>query len=185
MNFSEDADSLSHAGGTVAPRYFCERSGLCLIEGCLHASPRLAPLVGGDSCPGWLKQRIRSVFSELDTQAVNAAPIYRRALGWTKELQPEDSERLRVAASIAIDDPKIDALLAHARPGLNALRDAAVIRRCDWGVEPISADHVGKGRLDVFCIQLVRVACLSARVHAALKSFRAALDDVFAGDAAH
>jgi hypothetical protein len=131
--------------------------------------------------PGWFGQGIPLFFSGLDGQEANAAAIYRTAFGWTKGLGPDDSERLRKAATITIDDPKIDALVRQARPVLNALREAAVLRRCEWGIEPISADDLGKGHLDVFSIRLVSVACLSARRHAAAQLSREALDDVFAG----
>jgi hypothetical protein len=131
--------------------------------------------------PGWFKERIPFIHSGVDRQEANAAAIYRGAFGWTIGLPPEDSERLRKAATIAIDDPNIDALVKRASPAPNALREAAVLRRCDWGIEPISADHIGKGHLDVLCIQLVRATCLSARRHAGAQRFREALDDVFAG----
>jgi hypothetical protein len=134
------------------------------------------------SLPGWLKQGIPRVLSGVDSHhEANAAAIYRTAFDWTKGLGPEDSERLRKAAAIAIDDPKIDALVRQAQPVLNALTEAAALRQCDWAIEPILAEDLGKGHLDAFSIQLVSIACLSARRHAAAQRFREALDDVFAG----
>ncbi len=131
--------------------------------------------------PCWLRRGMPRLFSGADSQEADAAAIYRSAFGWTKGLRPEDSERIRHAATIAIDDPKIDALVRKARPVLKALRDAAAIQRCDWGIEPASADDLAKGHLDASGVQLVRVACLSARRHAAAQRFQEALDDVFAG----
>ncbi len=131
--------------------------------------------------PGWLKPRIPRFFFGVDSHEADAAVIYRRAFGWAKGLRPEDSERLRKAATIAIDDPRFDALIRQALPALRALREAASLRRCDWGLEPIAVDDLGKGHLDASNIQLVSVACLSARRHAAGQRFREALDDVFAG----
>ena len=120
-----------------------------LLKGCPHASPRPAPLVDGDTAAGLAQERGAATIPGVDSQEADAAAIYRTVFGWTKGLRPEDSERLRKAATIAIDDPKIDALIRQARPALKALREAAAIRRCDWGIEPISADDLGKGHLDV------------------------------------
>jgi hypothetical protein len=133
------------------------------------------------SLPDWLRHMLRRPFSGADSNLADAAAIYRSAFGWTKGLRPEDSERLRKAATIAVHGPSIDALIRHARPALKSLRKAAAMRQCDWGVEPMSANDLGKGRLDVSGMQLIRVACLSARRHSAKQRFRAALDDVFAG----
>jgi hypothetical protein len=94
--------------------------------------------------PGWLRHMLRRPFSGADSQEADAAAIYRSAFGWTKGLRPEESDRLRNAATIAVDGPHIDALIRHGGSALKSLRTAAM-RQCDWGVEPISADDLGKG----------------------------------------
>jgi hypothetical protein len=131
--------------------------------------------------PAWLRHGMPRLFSGADSQEADAAALYRSAFGWTKGLRPEDSDRLRNAANIGVDGPDIDTLIRHARSALKSLREAAAMRQCDWGVEPISADDLGKGHLDASGVQLIRVACLSARRHAAKQRFREALDDVFVG----
>ena len=131
--------------------------------------------------PGWLRHGMPRLFLGADSQETDAAARYRSAFGWTKGLRPEDSDRLRNAATIAVDGPDIDALIRHARSALKSLHKAAEMRQCDWGVEPMSANDLGKGHLDASGIQLIYVACLSARRHAAKQRFHEALDDVFAG----
>jgi hypothetical protein len=131
--------------------------------------------------PAWLRHGMPRLFSGADSQEADASVLYRNAFGWTKGLRPEDPDRLRNAATIGVDVPDIDALIRHARSALISLRKAAAMRQYDWGVEPMSANDLGKGRLDVSGMQLIRVACLSARRHAAKQRFDEALDDVFAG----
>ena len=87
--------------------------------------------------PGWLRHGMPRLFSRADSQETDAAALYRSAFGWTKGLRSEVSDRLRNAATIAVDGPDIDALIRHARSALKSLRKAAVMRQCDWGVEPI------------------------------------------------
>ena len=115
------------------------------------------------------------------TEGPNAADVYRKAFGWSEGLGPEDSERLRKAATIAIDDPHVFALIQQAHPVLEAIREAAAIDRCRWGTETVTSDDLGKGHLNVSNIKVIRVACLSARRHAKSGHDREALDDVFAG----
>ena len=106
--------------------------------------------------PGRLRHGMPRLFSRADSQETDAAALYRSAFGWTKGLRPVDSDRLRNAATIAVDGPDIDALIRHARSALKSLHKAAAMRRCDWGVEPMSANDLGKGRLDVSGVQLIR-----------------------------
>jgi hypothetical protein len=130
---------------------------------------------------GWLRPWVLPAFGGAATERPNAANVYRKAFGWAEGLRPEDSERLRKAATIAIDDPHIDALIEQARPALEAIRAAAAIDQCRWGNETVTIDDLGKGRLNVSNIKVIQVACLSARRHAKLGRGRDALDDVFAG----
>ena len=130
---------------------------------------------------GWLRPWMPRAFGGAASEGPNAAAIYRRAFGWAEGLRPEDSERLREAATIALDDRHIDALIQQAGPALEAIREAAAIGRCHWGIETVSCDDLGKGRLNVANVNVIRVACLSARRHAESGQGREALDDVFAG----
>jgi hypothetical protein len=115
------------------------------------------------------------------TQALNAADVYRKAFEWSERLQAEQRERLRNAATIAIDDRQVRTMIQRARPALEAMREAAAIDACRWGTEPIAIDDLGKGHLNAANLNVIRVACLSARRHAKLGQGREALDDVFAG----
>jgi hypothetical protein len=128
----------------------------------------------------WLKSWVPPASGSAATEGTNAADLYRRAFGWSEGLGPEDSERLRKAATIALDDPRVLGLIRRADPALEALREAATIDRCRWGTEAVSSDDLGKGHLDVSNLNVIHVACLSARRHARSGRGRKALDDVFA-----
>jgi hypothetical protein len=128
----------------------------------------------------WLKSWVPPASGSAATEGTNAADLYRRTFGWSEGLGPEDSERLRKAATIAIDDPRVLGLIRRADPALEALREAATIDRCRWGTEAVSSDDLGKGHLDVSNLNVIHVACLSARRHARSGRGRKALDDVFA-----
>lgn len=130
---------------------------------------------------GRFRSWIPSAFGGGAVPGPDASTIYRRVFGWSDGLPPEDSQRLLKAASIAIDDPAVDALIDRAGPALAAIREAAAIDRCDWGVEILSGSDLGKGHLDISTVHVIRAACLSARRHARRGRGRAALDDVFAG----
>jgi hypothetical protein len=131
---------------------------------------------------GWLRPWMPlAAFSGHVSQESNAATIYQEAFGWARTLTPEDTKRLCMVATIALDDRRLDGLIQHAGPALKAIRKAAGICRCDWETEILSCDDLVEGRLSVSSVNVIRVACLSARRHAELGQGRKALDDVFAG----
>ncbi len=113
-------------------------------------------------------------------RVVDAAAVYRRGFAWSRGLAPRIAGLLIDFSSVAIDDPEVDDLIRGARPALEAIREAASIDRCDWGPEILTPDDLGKDRLDIAHINLVRVACLSARRLARLGRGREALGDLFA-----
>ncbi len=131
---------------------------------------------------GWLRPWMPlAAFSGDVSQEFNAATIYQEAFGWAQTLTPEDTKRLCTVATIALDDHGLDGLIQQAEPALEAIRRAAGICRCDWGMEILSCDDMVKGRLSVSSVNVIRVACLSARRHAELGQGHKALDDIFAG----
>jgi hypothetical protein len=131
---------------------------------------------------GWLRPWVPAALRGAVSEEPNAAAIYRTAFGWLKGLRREDRDRLHSAATMALDDPQIDALLQLGRPALEAIHEGAAVPQCHWGTEILTCDDLGKDRLDVVAtLPLIRVACLSARRHAASGRGREALDDVFAG----
>lgn len=130
---------------------------------------------------GWLRPWVLPAFGAAAAEGPNAADIYCKAFDWAEGLRPEEKERLRNAATLAIDDRRVDASIQQAGPVLEAIRKAATIRRCDWGTETVTSDDLCKGHLDGFHINFIRIACLSARRHARAGRGRDALDDVFAG----
>jgi hypothetical protein len=129
----------------------------------------------------WLRPCVPPVFGGPAVDGANAADVYRKAFGWAEGLGPEESQWLRKAAAVAIDDRHVDALIQEARPVLEAIREAAAIDQCRWGSETVTNDDLGKGHLNVSNISVIRVACLSARRHAKSGQDRDALDDAFAG----
>jgi hypothetical protein len=130
---------------------------------------------------GWLRPLVPTAFGGAPTEGPNAAVVYRKAFGWAEGLGPEDSERLRKPATIAIDDQHVAALIQQARPALEAIREAAAIGQCRWGTVTVTSDDLGKGHLNASNLNVIRVACLSVRRHAKSGKGRDALDDVFAG----
>ncbi len=130
---------------------------------------------------GWLRPWMSRVFDGAAFEGPNAAAIYRRAFDWSAALRPGDSELLRQGTAAAIDDPRVDDLIRQGRFALEAIREAASIGRCRWDGESTSLDDLGKGHLNVSHVDVIRVACLSARRHAKSGRGRDALDDVFAG----
>jgi hypothetical protein len=129
----------------------------------------------------WLRPWVPPEFGFPAADGANAADVYRKAFGWAESLAPEESEWLRKAATAAIDDQHVDALIQQARPVLEAIREAAAIDQCRWGIETVTNDDLGKGHLNVSNLNVIRVACLSARRHAKSGQDRDALDDAFAG----
>src|SRR5262249_14489766 len=95
-------------------------------------------------------------------------------------LRPEESEQLRKAETIAIDDPRVGAIIQQARTALTAIHEAAALEQCLWGIDTVTIDDLGKGHLNASNLNVIRVVCLSARRHAKLGRGRDALDDVFA-----
>jgi hypothetical protein len=130
---------------------------------------------------GWLKRWVPRTFGGAATEGPDAADVYRRAFDWAESLRPEESEWLRKAATIATDDRQVGALIQQARPALAAIREAAALDRCRWGTETITSDDLGKGHLNASNLNVIRLACLSARRHAKSGQDRDALNDVFAG----
>jgi hypothetical protein len=114
-------------------------------------------------------------------QGPNAAALYRKAFVWAAGLPSDGRERLRYIATRALDDPALDRMLHDAGPVLEALREAAVIRRCEWKHEIVSVDDLNTDQVKVFNLDIIRLACLSARRRAGEHRFREALDDAFAG----
>jgi hypothetical protein len=131
---------------------------------------------------GWLRPWMpRTAFDGTMSQEINAAAIYRRAFGWAEGLPPEDAERLYKITAMALDDPCIDRLIQQASLALEAIREAAAIGRCHWEIEALSCDDLGKDRFSFFTVNIIRIACLSARRHAGSGQSPEALDDLFAG----
>jgi hypothetical protein len=129
---------------------------------------------------GWLRPWLPPAFGCVTVDGSNAAAVYQRAFDWAKALPPGSSQRLREALNRAIDDRRLDGLIRDARPALAAIREAETILDCDWGPEIVSPSDLLKGRLDAVNLNVVRVACLSARRHARSGWGREALDEVFA-----
>ena len=115
------------------------------------------------------------------TEGSDAAVVYRQAFVWAKGLGTEETELLRRAASIALDDRPVLDLIHQARPALKAIREAAAIDQCRWGSQIVEIDDLGKDYLDVSNINIIRVACLSARRLSRSGQSREALDNLFAG----
>ncbi|WP_435008363.1 hypothetical protein P12x_005591 [Tundrisphaera lichenicola] len=124
---------------------------------------------------------LRPSFGQATISEPNAAVVYRKVFGWGGSLSEEDWDRLRKAATINVDDRAIEDLIRKARPILEAIREAATIEHCDWGIETVSPDDIGKGHLDPSNINVIRLAYLSSRRLARLGRGREALDDIFAG----
>jgi hypothetical protein len=129
----------------------------------------------------WLRPWAQSVFDAAATEVPNAADLYRKAFGWAEGLRPEESERLREAAKISIDDQRVCAMIQQVRPVLKAVRQAAALDQCRWGTGTVTSDDLGKGHLNVSNLNVIRAACLSARWHARAGNCRDALNDAFAG----
>ena len=129
----------------------------------------------------WLRPWVPSAFGGAATEGPNAADLYRKAFAWAEGLRPEQSERIREAATIAIDDKHVATIMQQARPVLKAIREAVAIDQCRWGTETVTSDDLGKGHLNVSNLNIIRVACLSARRHAKSGKCRNALNDAFAG----
>ena len=130
---------------------------------------------------GWLRPWTPLVFGGAAVQTPNAATIYRRVFDWMKLLDTMDRDQLRNAATIPVDDQRIRSVLDQAARVLKALREAAKTDRCDWGIETFSNKDLVQGPLDATNLNLVRLACLSARRYAKMGQGEEALDDVFAG----
>ena len=112
---------------------------------------------------------------------VNAATVYRAAFAWAQSLQSEDHARLRVYATVSLDDRDVRELLKRSGPALRALRQGADLAECRWEVEALSSADLTKEHLNVHGNSAIRAACLSARVHAREGREREALEDLFAG----
>ncbi len=129
----------------------------------------------------WLRPWLLAAFRGTASDGPNAADLYRKAFDWAEGLRPEWREQLRGAATIAIEDQNVVAIIQQARPVLRAIRAAAAIDQCRWGTETVVSDDLGKGHLNVLNLNVIHVACLSARRHARSGKCRDALDDAFAG----
>jgi hypothetical protein len=129
----------------------------------------------------WLRTWLPSAIGDAATSCLNAADLYRGAFDWAEGLVPEQSKQLREAATIAIDERWVGAMLKQARPAVKALREAAAIDQFRWGPETVTSEDLGKGHLNVCNLNVIHVACLSARRHAKSGKWRDALDDGFAG----
>jgi hypothetical protein len=129
----------------------------------------------------WLRPWVPSAFGGAATTGRNAADLYRKAFDWAEGLLPEQSKQLREVVTVAIDEQWVGAMFKQARPVLKAMRDATAIDQCRWGAETIKSDDLGKGHLNVCNLNVIHVACLSARRHAKSGKYRDALDDAFAG----
>jgi hypothetical protein len=131
---------------------------------------------------GWLRPWLPGAFGGSGREEPNAAAVYRKAFGWAKGLRSEDRERLRGVATMPFDDRHLDTLLQRAGPALDAIQNAAAISRCDWGREILTDDDLNKDHVEVSStLNVIRVACLSARRHARSGRGKPALDDLFAG----
>jgi len=130
---------------------------------------------------GWLRAWLPTTYVVTAGEGPNAAEVYRKAFGWAEGLSPEDSALLRKAASVEIDGREVGGLIRRARPALAMLREAAAIESCRWGAETPTRSDLGRGRLGMAGVSLVRASCLSARWQAKAGRGREALDDVFAG----
>ena len=104
----------------------------------------------------------------------NAADLYRQAFAWVEALPREESERLCKAVTIAVNNEQVKGLLQKARPALEALHAAVEVDRCCWATKPVTSSDLGKGYLDVTNLNVIRVACLSARRKATLGQGRSA-----------
>jgi hypothetical protein len=130
----------------------------------------------------WLRPwLLPSAFGGTATAGTNAADFYRKAFDWAEGLSPKQSEQLRKAAKIASDERWVGAMIKQARPVVKALREAAAIDHCHWGAEIVTSDDLGQGHLNIFNLNAIHIACLSARRHAKSGKWRDALDDAFAG----
>jgi len=130
---------------------------------------------------GWLRLWPRFASAGAPIDGPNAAEAYRKAFVWVKGLRPEESAWLRKSEAIAIEDRQVETILKQARPALRAIREAAKSDRCDWGTGTVTSEMLGKGHFDASNLNLIRVACLSARRHSRAGRTRDALDDLFAG----
>jgi hypothetical protein len=61
------------------------------------------------------------------------------------------------------------------------VRQGEAINQCRSGTETVTSDEIGKGHLNVANVNVIHVACLSARRYAESGRGRDVLDDVFAG----
>lgn len=130
---------------------------------------------------GWLKTWIPPTTGVARSREPDAAAIYRTAFAWAEALRTEDTELLRAVVTVPLDDRRISKLIRDAGQVLESIREAAAIGGCNWGVDPVTEDHINEGHLNPANVNLVRVACLSARRNAARGRVREALDDLFAG----
>jgi hypothetical protein len=128
----------------------------------------------------WLRPWMPRAFVGKSIPEPNAAAIYRTLFGWVERLREEEAQRIRNTATLAIDEPRIRGLLEQPVPVLKAMREAASIDHCDWGIETVGLADLCKGHLNASNSQLIRIACLSARRNARLGRGHDALDDVFA-----
>jgi hypothetical protein len=131
---------------------------------------------------GWLRRWLsQAAFIGSAIPEPNAAHFYRQALCWADSLGPEGPQQLRQVATIAINDPQINALNKRARAALTALRRAASIEHCVWEFDIPTRDDLTTSRLSIANVQVIHAACLSARRYAESGRGREALDDLFAG----
>ena len=146
-----------------------------------HVSPRTSPFVGYAS--GWMAQAVdtSNCVQRRCEPGIQRGDDLSRSIRPAQTLTPADTKRLCMVATIALDDRRLDGLIQQAGPALVAIRKAAGMCRCDWGMEIRSCDDLANGRLSVSSVNVIRIACLSARWHAELGARPQVLDDVFAG----
>jgi hypothetical protein len=130
---------------------------------------------------GWLGRWSSVPRAVAAGQDPNAAALYRNAFGWAAGLPPDDRQRLKNIATRTLDDAALDGLLDRAGAALESIRGGAVIPSCRWEHETLAVDDLNADQLDFRNLDLIRVACLSARRRIDRGQFREALDDAFAG----
>ncbi len=114
---------------------------------------------------GWLSPWMPRALCVGATDGPNAALNYRQAFAWAKPLKPEDSERLRNAATIAIDDPRIDIFDSGRRASTGSRRSGT--RRQSGGV-------IGRPRFRRLKIWAKITSTFSTSTSSALRAYRRA-----------
>jgi hypothetical protein len=130
---------------------------------------------------GWIRPWVSAPPAGAGALEPNAAALYRKAFVWAAGLPSGDHEWLRNIATRPVDDPDFDRILQDAGPVLEAVREATAIPRCQWEHEILAVGDLNRDQLNIANLDLIRLACLSARRRAGANRFHEALDDAFAG----